>query len=127
MKSLHNLISQLRNAKYSNQKFVLLPKSSFSVSFLKFLLKEGLIIRISELKSKKILKVYIKYTSNNTCSFKDIILFSKFDKNFYMSYSDLTKVSQGVGTLVISTSKGLSTLHLCLKKKVGGVALCYIT
>ena len=127
MKSLYDLISKLRNAGQSNQKFVFLTKSSFSLSFLKLLLNEGLIFRISELRSGKILKVYVKYTSSGTCSFKDIVLFSKFDKNFHMSYTDLTKVSQGAGTLVISTSKGLSTLPLCLKKRIGGVVLGYIS
>jgi ribosomal protein S8 len=43
-----------------------------------------------------------------------------------MSYNELTKISLGVGTIVISTNKGLMSHNSCIKLKLGGTALCSI-
>ncbi len=122
-----SIVSQLKNAVKSNKKFILIPKSVFCFSFLKLLFFEGFISSVSEIESGKLLKVYLKYQSDGSPCFFDIKFLSTPGKTLYLSYSQLTKVSHGVGVLIISTSKGLCTNHACLKLKLGGTALCYIT
>ena len=41
--------------------------------------------------------------------------------------SQIAKLSKGVGLFIISTKEGLLTNHLCLKRKIGGAALCYLS
>ena len=120
------LTSKLKNAVRSNQRYIYLPNTSLSLEFLKLLFVEGLISGVTKIESDKSLKVFIKYNSNGSPSFKEIKLLSKPGKMFYLSYKQIAKLSEGVGLFIISTKEGLLTNHLCLKRKIGGAALCYL-
>jgi small subunit ribosomal protein S8 len=126
MSLLCNLTSILKNAIKCNKKFIFLPKTLFCFQFLKLMFKEGFIANVSEINSGKILKVQLKYSLNGDSSFKDIKLLSTPGKNIFLSYSQLTKLNEGIGILFISTNKGLFTSDYCLKNKIGGTGLCYI-
>ena len=126
MISLCNLTSKLKNAVRYNQRYIYLPNTSLSLEFLKLLFVEGLISGVTKIESDKSLKVFIKYNSNGSPSFKEIKLLSKPGKMFYLSYKQIAKLSEGVGLFIISTKEGLLTNHLCLKRKIGGAALCYL-
>ena len=126
MISLCNLTSKLKNAVRSNQRYIYLPNTSLSLEFLKLLFVEGLISGVTKIESDKSLKVFIKYNSNGSPSFKEIKLLSTPGKMFYLSYKQIAKLSEGVGLFIISTKEGLLTNHLCLKRKIGGAALCYL-
>ena len=126
MISLCNLTSKLKNAIRANKKYIYLPNSSLALELLRLLFLEGIILGVTKIKSGKILKVFLKYSSNGSPSFKDIKLLSKPGKMFYLSYKQIAKLSKGVGLFIISTKEGLLTNHLCLKRKIGGAALCYL-
>jgi small subunit ribosomal protein S8 len=121
-----NLISQLKNATRSNKSFILFPKNSLCLTFLKLLFFEGLISSVVELPLSKFLKVKLKYDLRTTSCFRDIKILSSSSKICYLSYSQLTKLEQGMGFFILSTSQGLLTNHECLKRKIGGIAFCYI-
>jgi small subunit ribosomal protein S8 len=127
MISLCNLTSKLKNGIRANKKYIYLPSSSLSLELLRLLLLEGIILGVTKIKSGKTLKVFLKYNSNGSPSFKDIKVLSKPGKMFYLSYKQIAKLSKGVGLFIISTKEGLLTNHLCLKRKIGGAALCYLS
>ena len=127
MISLCNLTSKLKNAIRANKKYIYLPNSSLALELLRLLFLEGIILGVTKIKSGKILKVFLKYSSNGSPSFKDIKLLSKPGKMFYLSYKQIAKLSKGGGLFIISTKEGLLTNHLCLKRKIGGAALCYLS
>lgn len=126
MISLCNLTSKLKNGIRANKKYIYLPSSSLSLELLRLLFLEGIILGVTKIKSGKTLKVFLKYNSNGSPSFKDIKVLSKPGKMFYLSYKQIAKLSEGVGLFIISTKEGLLTNHLCLKRKIGGAALCYL-
>ena len=126
MISLCNLTSKLKNGIRANKKYIYLPSSSLSLELLRLLFLEGIILGVTKIKSGKTLKVFLKYNSNGSPSFKDIKVLSKPGKMFYLSYKQIAKLSEGVGFFIISTKEGLLTNHLCLKRKIGGAALCYL-
>ena len=127
MISLCNLTSKLKNAIRANKKYIYLPNSSLALELFRLLFLEGIILGVTKIKSGKFLKVFLKYSSNGSPSFKDIKLLSKPGKMFYLSYKQIAKLSKGVGLFIISTKEGLLTNHLCLKRKIGGAALCYLS
>ena len=118
--------AQLKNAIQFNQKFIFLPKTSFCLQFLKLMFAEGFISSVVEINLGKTLKVCLKYGSTGTPTFKKIKLFSTSGKISYLSYKQLTKMTQGLCVIVISTNEGLLTNQLCLKRRIGGTAICYI-
>jgi small subunit ribosomal protein S8 len=127
MLSLSNLISKLNNAIKTNQSFIFSPQTSICERFLKLLYNQGFISKVIQTPSKEQLKIYLKYTSNNsTSSFQKLLLLSTSSKQTYLDYSKLSKIDQGIGVLIISTSSGLLTNQECIKRKIGGAAICFI-
>jgi len=120
------LTSKLQNALRFNREFIIVPKTSLCLSFLKLLCKEGFIARVVDLNSGKLLKIYLKYEFNGLPVLKNVKHFSKPGKPIFFTYTHLTKLNQGVGVIVLSTTEGLLTGQSCLKSKVGGTALCYL-
>ena len=121
-----NLTSKLKTAQRFNREFIIVPKTALCLNFLKLLCLEGFISNVIEMKSGKLLKVNLKYQTNGSPIFKELKLLSTPGKPIYLCYSHLTKLKQGVGTIILSTSLGLSTSQDCLKNKIGGTALCYL-
>jgi len=126
MSLFSNLTSQLKTAVKSNQKFIILPKNSLCFNFLKLLFLEGFISSISEINSGKLLKISLKYKANGSPCFTDIKLFSSPGKPQYIDFIELTKLAEGAVIVIVSTSQGLLTNQACLKRKIGGTALCSI-
>lgn len=121
-----NLTSKLKNAQRFNREFIIVPKTALCLNFLKLLCLEGFISGVVEMNSGKLLKVNLKYQINGTPILKEIKVLSTPGKPTYLCYSHLTKLKQGVGTIILSTPIGLLTNQDCLKNKIGGTALCYL-
>jgi small subunit ribosomal protein S8 len=72
-----------------------------------------------------VLKVYLKYENK-----KSVILglqrVSKSGLRIYVDISEIPRVLNGLGTAVISTSKGVVNDREARKLKIGGEVLCYI-
>lgn len=126
MSPLSNLISQMKNAVKSNQKFVYFPKTSLISNFLKTLFFEGFVSGVVEIRSGKILKIILKYDSSGTPTFKEIKVFSTSNIKFDLSYSQVVKASGGFKNLVLTTNTGILTSNICIKRKIGGSLLCSI-
>ena len=58
MISLCNLTSKLKNAIKSNQRYIYLPNTSFSLNIAKLLFVEGLISGVTKIESKNVIKVF---------------------------------------------------------------------
>ena len=126
MKLFCLLTSKIQNASRSNKEFIVIIKNSLCLSFLTLLCKEGFISHVVEIKSGKLLKIFLKYEFNGLPILKTLKHLSKPGKPVYFSYKHLTKLNQGVGVIILSTTEGLLTSQSCLKNKIGGTALCYL-
>jgi small subunit ribosomal protein S8 len=121
-----NFISQLKNALNNKKAFIIFPKNALFFCFLRILFFEGFISSVVEIRPGKLIKVYLKYNTNGSPSIKKIKLLSSPGNSKHLQFNEISKLTQGVGLLIISTPKGLLTNHLCLKYKLGGTLLCFI-
>ena len=126
MKLFCNFTNQLKNAINTHKKAIILPNTSFYLNFLKVLFLEGFISKIIFINSQKKIKIYLKYTSDGTPSFKEIKFLSNPNRFSFLSYNQLIKITDGLGIIFLSTNKGLLTHTTCIKLRIGGKALCYI-
>jgi ribosomal protein S8 len=124
---IFQIVSKLNNALKSKKKFILSQNNSFSIQLLRLLVVQGFISSVVEINSGNLLKVRLKFDSQGTSALKYIKLLSTPNKASFVSYSQLAKIQLGVGCLVISTNKGLYVTQDCLKYKIGGNALCFIS
>jgi small subunit ribosomal protein S8 len=127
MHLISKIILKLKNAISLNKKFIFLPKNDFCINLIYLLYSEGFILSFYLTNSKKKIKVFLKNESNGSSIIKNIKLISTPSNNNYLKYNHLTKLTNGVGIIVLSTPYGLFTSNSCIKKKIGGIAICHIT
>lgn len=127
MHLISKIILRLKNAISLNKKYIFLPKNDFCVNLIYLLYSEGFILSFYLTNSKKRIKVFLKTESNGSSIIKNIKLISTPSNNYFLKYNHLTKLTNGVGVIVLSTPYGLFTSNNCIKKKIGGVAICHIT
>nr|AID67494.1 ribosomal protein S8 [Prasinococcus sp. CCMP1194] len=124
-----NLLTQLRNAVDKGQKTVFLPKTKYSQKIVEILFQERLIDHFEEVCKEGtndiFLQVALKY-KNKKPVFSNLKRISKPGLRIYTRHKDITKVFNGIGITLISTSKGIMTDKNAAKLGLGGELLCSI-
>jgi small subunit ribosomal protein S8 len=117
----------LRNAIGARKETVEFPASKLLERMMAIFKNDGYVEDYRLLKDNKqgILKVYLKYENN-----KPLILgikrISRPGLRVYTQNDRIPRVLNGLGTAVISSSKGLISDREARKLKIGGEVLCYI-
>lgn len=127
MQSSSKLLISLKNAANVRRKYIFLPKTQYSVNLLTLLCREGFIAGFKETPDINLLKVRLKYSSTGISCFNNIQILYKSGKTLYFSYNSLCKLASGTGLYLVNTKEGVLTNQECIRKKLGGVGLCYIT
>lgn len=125
---ISNLLTNIRNASRIQHETVDIPASKLGEKILEIFKQDGYIENFRLLKDNKqgVLKVYLKYDKNQGRAITDLKRISKSSRRVYVHCGEIPRVLNGLGTAVISTSKGLMTDREARKNKIGGEVLCYI-
>lgn len=127
---LSDTIARINNSQAVKQRYVVVYYSKNIEKVLRVLITSGYIDSIKKLDIRKgvsMIKVHLKYegkTQNPVISQFNIV--SKPGKRIYRSYKKLNKIYGGLGTTVLSTSKGVITDSEARSIKAGGEVLCNI-
>ena len=122
-----NMLTIIRNAHKVRKDTVDIPASKLTERVLGIFKKDGYIEDYRLLKDNKqgVLKVYLKY-DNKKPAIMGLERVSKSGLRVYASNTEIPRVLNGLGTAVISTSKGVIDDKEARKLKIGGEVLCYI-
>jgi len=125
---ISNLLTSLRNAFMVQKETVDVPASKLSEKILGIFKQDGYIedYRLLKNNSQGTLKVYLKYDSDKKPAVIGIKRISKPGLRVYAKYDKMPRVLNGLGTAVLSTSKGVVAGREAHKLKVGGEVLCFI-
>ena len=125
---ISNMLTSVRNAVHTNKETVDIPASKLLEKVLSILKSDGYITDVRMLKDSKqgTLKVYLKYTAAKKSAIMGIKRISKPGLRVYATGLKVPKVLNGLGTAVISTSKGVITDREARKLNVGGEVLFYV-
>jgi small subunit ribosomal protein S8 len=123
-----DLLTRIRNAALIKKKEVMIPSSKLKTEVAKIFKEEGYIRNFKVIDDKKqgILTISLKYGDDNTSVISGIRRISRPGRRLYCTRDSIPKVLDGLGTAVISTSKGLMTDKRCADLGLGGEILCYI-
>ena len=123
-----NMLTSVRNALQARKETVDVPASKLIGRILDILKSDGYIEDFRLLKDniQGTYKIYLKYEKNKKPSIMGLRKISKPGLRIYVPQEDLPRVLNGLGTAVISTSKGVLTDREARKLKVGGEVLCHI-
>ena len=81
---------------------------------------------VTDESSNSNLRVYLKFDRNKKGIIKGIKKISKPGLRIYAKNSEIPRVLGGLGTVVVSTSKGLIAGDEAKKSGLGGEIICYI-
>ncbi len=127
--SVSDMLTRIRNAVHATHESVEIPTSKLKVQVAEVLKKEGYITSYELLESdpvKKNIKIFLKYGPRGEKLITGIQRVSKPGLRVYTKSKDAKRVLDGLGTYIISTSRGLMTDRQSRKEKVGGEVLCQV-
>ena len=126
--SIADMLTRIRNAQTARHETVTLETSIMKKSIAQILLDEGYISSFEEVdngKNKDIV-ITLKYVNKNQKVITGLKRISKPGRRIYASCEELPKVLNGLGIVIVSTSKGVMTDREARKLGIGGEVLAYV-
>ena len=123
-----DMLTRVRNANKALQAKVEMPSSAQKVELARVLRDEGYITSYAVVKEGSFDKLVIelKYTDGRRRVISQLKRVSKPGRRMYAKKDNLPKVLGGLGTAVISTSRGLMTAREAQRLGVGGEVVCFV-
>ena len=123
-----DMLTRIRNAGNAKHSSVDIPGSRLKTELARVLKEEGYIKNYKFIKDSKqgLLRVYLKYGKENDHAIFSIERVSKPSRRVYVGGKEIRSVYNGMGTAVLSTSKGIMTDRKARKENIGGEVLCNI-
>ena len=123
-----DMLTRVRNANKALQAKVEMPSSAQKVELARLFKDEGYIMSYSVLNDGSFDKLVIelKYTDGRRRVISQVKRISKPGRRIYAKKDNLPKVLGGLGTAVISTSRGLMTAREAQRLGVGGEVVCFV-
>ena len=123
-----DMLTRIRNANSAGKAEVSMPSSKVLAEIARVFCEEGYIAayEVEDTKPQKTLHVTLKYGAKRAKVIRGIRRISKCGLRIYSSAEDLPRVLGGLGTAVISTSKGMMCDRDARKLGIGGEVMCYI-
>ncbi len=118
-------LTRIRNASLAKLPSARIPYSRIKEDISKVLVERKFVEKYEVKKNGKFkeLEVSLKEWINEPISIKRI---SKPGQRIYLKSKDIKAVKNGLGILILSTSKGIMTGKDAIKEKLGGEALCEV-
>ena len=126
--SIADMLTRIRNAQTARHETVSVETSIMKKSIVQILLDEGYISSFEEVdngKNKDIV-ITLKYVNKNQKVITGLKRISKPGRRIYSSCEELPKVLNGLGIVIVSTSKGVMTDREARKLGIGGEVLAYV-
>lgn len=123
-----DMLTRIRNVIMVKKREVNMPFSRMKVEIAKILKEEGYIRNFKVVNDNKqgILNVSLKYNEEDECVITGLKKISKPGCRIYCKKDSIPKVLNGLGIVILSTSKGIATGKRCQEIREGGEILCEI-
>lgn len=127
-----DMLTRLRNAQRAGLTLVRVPASKLKLAILNLLVREHFIesVSVEEAGAKKTLLVTLKYEpvslTKKRSAIQDIVRMSKEGRRMYVKRNEVTKVKNGYGIAILSTSQGVMTGGEAYAKGLGGEYICQV-
>lgn len=124
------MLTRIRNATRARKARVDIPFSKLKLEVARVLKEEGYITDYREIAGKSKgqgqIELKLKYDAKHGSIIEDLQRVSRPGMRRYMKSSDIPKVRNGMGIMIMTTSKGLMTDRQARRDKMGGEALCAV-
>ena len=123
-----DMLTRIRNANKALHETAEMPTSRQKVEIARILQEEGYITGYSVKKGESfdMLVVELKYGPSRERIITDLKRISKPGRRVYARKDRLPRVLGGMGTAIVSTSKGLVTSKTAEREGIGGEVICFV-
>ena len=123
---ISDMLARIRNANQALLPEVQVPHSRLKESLAKILKREGYVAECSvEGKDRKTIKMKLKYQGRKGV-IEGLRRVSTPGLRHYVRATEIPRVLGGMGTAIVSTSKGVMSGVEARKQNLGGELLCFI-
>ena len=123
-----DMLTRIRKANMVRHEKVEFPASKIKKEMAEILKREGFIRDVEYIEDNKqgIVRVFLKYGSNNERVITGLKRISKPGLRVYVKADEVPRVLNGLGIAILSTSKGLMSDKEARQAQTGGEVLAYI-
>jgi small subunit ribosomal protein S8 len=123
-----DMLTKVRNASSARHEKVDIPTSKLKLEIVKILKTEGFIKNFKKIQAEgsNVIRVFLKYDDENDPVIHGVEKVSRPGRRVYSGYKELPRVFNGYGTVIVSTSEGVTTGRKAVEKKVGGELICTV-
>lgn len=127
--NISDMLTKIRNASKAKHESVKVPLSKLKLEIIKIMKNEGFIknFKVYDEKSFKIIKIFLKYDEYGEPVFENLSKVSKPGRRIYKGKDEIPRILNGLGVVVVSTSKGVLTGKKAKEENVGGEVLCHFS
>lgn len=125
---ISDMLTRIRNANSAGKDSVSMPSSKVLVEIARVITEEGYVegYTVEDTKPQKTLHITLKYGKKRAKVIRGIRRISKPGLRIYSTAEKLPRVLGGLGTTVVSTSKGMMCDRDARKNGVGGEVIAYV-
>ena len=127
--TIADMLTRIRNANSAKHDSVDIPASNMKKAIAQILVDEGYVKNYQVIEDGKqgTIRITLKYQGpSKTPVLMGLRRVSKPGLRIYSSSEDMPKVMKGIGTAIVSTSKGVMTDKKARKENVGGEVLAFV-
>ena len=123
-----DMLTRIRNANVVRHEVLELPSSKIKAEIADILKREGYVRDYEVIEDNKqgVLKVFLKYGPNEERVITGIKRISKPGLRVFAKADEVPRVLNGLGTAIVSTSKGVLSDKEARSQQVGGEVLAYV-
>ncbi len=123
-----DMLTKVRNAAVARHEKVDIPASKLKLEIVKIMKTEGYIKNFKKVQEdgKAVIRIILRYDDSNNPVIHGVKKISTPGRRVYSGYKDLPRVFNGYGTIIVSTSSGVTTGKKASEKMVGGELICSI-
>lgn len=123
------MLTRIRNANRVGRRFVQIAKTKICTGIAQVLKDEGYIEGFDHIEDKKQgqIRIQLKYSMSGDKVIHVIDRASKPGRRLYKGVGELPRILNGMGIVVVSTSKGVMSDRKAREQNVGGELLCTVS
>jgi small subunit ribosomal protein S8 len=123
-----DMLTKIRNASLAKFEKVDIPTSKLKLEIVKILKNEGYVKNFKKVTQDNLtlIRIFLKYDDGAAPIIKGLQKISTPGRRVYSGYKRMPRIYNGYGTLIVSTSEGVTTGRKALERKVGGELICSV-
>jgi small subunit ribosomal protein S8 len=126
-----DLLTRLRNGAHAQKEWVDIPGSGLKKEIARILKEQGYIeaweVHAPSVESPgETVRIRLKYTEDRKPVISGLRRASRPGRRSYVPHGNIPRVQGGMGTAIVSTSKGVMTGHEARREGVGGEVVAFV-